>query len=141
MEINDIQDRLIDEFNHCEDWTDKYEMLIAYGIGWSAMEEKFRTDDNAIKGCQSRLWIATEIQDGRMVFYADSDSKIVRGMVAIVLEVLNNQTPEKVAKADLYFLEAIGLSTHLSPVRTNGLATIVKRIYQLAGNYVTHEAD
>lgn len=133
MEMNAIQDRLIREFAPLEDWTEKYENLIAYGMRLPPMDEKHRNEQNAIKGCQSRLWIACEIVGGKMVFHADSNSKIVRGMVALVLEVVNNQPADMIATADLYFLKAIGLTTHLSPVRANGLATIVRRIYELAG--------
>jgi cysteine desulfuration protein SufE len=136
MGINDIQDRIIDEFASLEDSLDKYELLIKHGMQMPVMDNKFKIDKYAIKGCQSRLWIASEVIDGKMIFHADSDSKIVRGMAAVVLKVVNNQSPAQVANVDLYFINKIGLRNHLSPIRANGLATIVKRIYELAKYYV-----
>ena len=141
MEINEIQDQIIDEFASLEDNIDKYELLIWHGIQMPAMDEKYKTEKYALKGCQSKLWIASEVIDGKVIFYADSDSKIVRGMAAVVLKVVNNQPPDQVVKADLYFIKKIGLRNHLSPIRANGLATIVKRIHELAEIYVAEGLD
>jgi len=141
MEINEIQDQIIDEFASLEDNIDKYELLIWHGLQMPPMYEKYRTETYSLKGCQSRLWIASEVIDGKMIFHADSDSKIVRGMAAVVLKVVNNQPPDAVAKTDLYFIKKIGLRNHLSPVRANGLATIVKRIHELAEDYIAEGHD
>jgi cysteine desulfuration protein SufE len=141
MGINEIQDQIIDEFISLEDNIDKYELLIQYGAQMPAMDEKYKTEEYALKGCQSRLWIASEVIDGRMIFHADSDSKIVRGMAAVVLKVVNNHLAGEVAKADLYFIKKIGLRNHLSPIRANGLATIVKRIHELAEIYISEGLD
>jgi len=141
MDINDIQDQIIDEFASLEDRFEKYELLIKHGMQMPAMDKKYKTDRYAVKGCQSRLWIASEVIDGRMIFHADSDSEIVRGMAAVVLKVVNNQSPDQVTKADLYFIYEIGLRNHLSPVRANGLASIVKRIYELAHYSVTQDQE
>lgn len=131
-EINAIQDQIINEFDPLNEWLDRYERLIAFGSEMPRLPETGRTDDNLINDCQSRLWLAAELIDGRLVFYADSEAKITRGIIALVLKVLNNQPPEAVADADLYFLDAIGLTSNLSPSRANGLASILKRINQLA---------
>ena len=141
MEINDIQDRIIDEFALLEDSFDKYELLIKYGMQMPVMDNKFKIDKYAIKGCQSRLWITAEVINGKMIFHVDSDSKIVRGMSAVVLKVVNNQSPAQVANVDLYFINKIGLRNHLSPIRANGLATIVKRIYEFAEYYVRQDLE
>jgi cysteine desulfuration protein SufE len=138
MGMNEIQDQIVDEFAALEDSIDKYKLLIRHGALMPAMDNKFRIDKYAIKGCQSKLWIASDVIDGNMTFHADSDSKIVRGMAAVVLKVVNNQPPDKVAKVDLYFINRIGLQNHLSPVRANGLATIVKRIRELADDYLNY---
>lgn len=139
MEINDIQDQIIDEFALLEDSFDKYELLIKYGMQMPVMDNKFKIDKYAIKGCQSRLWIAAEVINGKMIFHVDSDSKIVRGMSAVLLKVVNNQSPAQVANVDLYFIKKIGLKNHLSPTRANGLATIVNRIYEFAEYYVRQD--
>ena len=141
MDINAIQDQIIDEFSDYEDKMDKYQHLISYGMQLPAMDKKYRTEKYNISGCQSRLWIASERINGKIIFHAESDSQIVRGMVAVVLKVVNHQPPEKITNTDLYFLDAIGLSNHLSPVRANGLATIVKRVYELAGSYVEEDVN
>ena len=130
--INDIQDQIIEEFAPLNEWFDRYERLIAFGSEMPPLPETGRTDDNLINDCQSRLWLAADLIAGRLVFYAHSEAKITRGIIALVLKVVNNQPPEAVADADLYFLDAIGLTTNLSPSRANGLASILKRINQLA---------
>ena len=141
MNINKIQDQIIDEFARMEDLYDKYELLVAYGKQIPAMDNKYKTEKNEIKNCQSRLWIACEIVDSKMIFHVYSDSEIVRGMAAVVLKVVNNQTPQVVAENDLYFIKGIGLNTLLSPIRANGLATMVKRINELADNCVAEDRE
>ena len=131
-EINDIQDQIIEEFAPLNEWFDRYERLIAFGSEMPRLPETGRTDDNLINDCQSRLWLAADLIAGRLVFYADSEAKITRGIIALVLKVVNNQPPEAVADADLYFLDAIGLTSNLSPSRANGLASILKRVNHLA---------
>lgn len=139
MEINNIQDRIIEEFAALEDLYDKYELLIKYGLQMPAMDKKYKTEKNAIKNCQSRLWIAYEMVDDKMIFHADSDSEIVRGMAAVILKVVNNQTPKFVTKNKLYFINKMGLKTLLSPIRANGLSTIVKHINALAEKQIDQD--
>ncbi|MDZ7797045.1 MAG: SufE family protein [Candidatus Marinimicrobia bacterium] len=125
-------DHILDAFAHSEDWFDKYEILIKMGSELSVMDEKDKTDDNAISGCQSRLWIKARLKDGKIYFSGDSDAKITRGILAVVLYVADQQPPKKIVDIDWGFLDRIGLSTHLSPARANGLTSILKRIRQLA---------
>ncbi|MFP4531894.1 MAG: SufE family protein [Desulfobacterales bacterium] len=135
-EINEIQDQIIEEFAPLNEWFDRYERLIAFGSELPRLAETERTDENLINDCQSRLWLAAHLIDGRLVFYADSEAKITRGIIALVLKVVNKQPPGAVADADLYFLDAIGLTSNLSPARANGLASILKRINQLARQHI-----
>jgi cysteine desulfuration protein SufE len=138
MNINEKQEKLIKEFSHFNDWFEKYELLIEFGRKMPPMERHFRNEANLIKGCQSSLWIASEIVDGKILYYADSDAKITRGIAAVVLQVVNHQHPEEIVGTELYFLKAIGLTTNLSPSRSNGLAAMLKRIVELAkGQYST----
>jgi len=140
MKIDKIQDRLIEEFALLKEWFDKYEHLIELGKQLPLLDEKYKTEENLISGCQSRLWITAELVDGKIVFHADSDAKITRGIIAVVLKVVNNQPPEEVAKVELYCLDAIGLTSNLSPSRANGLASIIKRIYDLANIFVEQDS-
>jgi cysteine desulfuration protein SufE len=128
MTINAIQDKIIEEFSALDDWIDKYEYLINLGKELNPLAADLKTEDNAIKGCQARVWISVELKNGKMIFSADSDALITKGLIALLLRVLNNQTPEDIVNSDLYFIEKIGLSSHLSPSRANGLASIVKHI-------------
>jgi len=136
MSINEIQDEIIEEFNDFEDWMDKYQMLIDLGNDLEPLDEKYKTEDNLIDGCQSRVWVQCDLIDGKMHLQAESDALIVKGIVALLLRVLSDQTPQDILDTDLYFVEQIGLSEHLSPTRANGLVAMIKqiRLYALAYN-------
>ena len=134
MTINEIQDEIIAEFEDFDDWMDRYQMLIEQGSAMEPIDEKLKTNDNLIDGCQSRVWVAPEMKDGRMYIHAESDALIVKGIVALLVRVFNGQTPKDILEADLYFIPRIGLNDHLSPTRSNGLAAMIKqiRLYALA---------
>lgn len=128
MSINEIQDEIIEEFNDFEDWMDKYQMLIDLGNDLEPLDEKYKTEDNLIDGCQSRVWVQCDLIDGKMHLQAESDALIVKGIVALLLRVLSDQTPQDILDTELYFIEQIGLSEHLSPTRANGLLAMIKQI-------------
>ncbi len=128
MKINEIQDQLVEDFELYDDWADKYEYLIELGKGLSPMEEQYKTEDNRIHGCQSRVWLHAYMEDGLLKFEADSDAIITKGIVGLLVKVLSGHPPKEIAEADLYFLKAIGLQEHLSPTRANGLVSMVKQI-------------
>lgn len=137
MTINERQDEIIEEFECLDDWMDKYQMLIDLGGELEPLPEQYKTEQNLIDGCQSRVWVQCETsseENGEKVMHlqADSDALIVKGIVALLLRVLNDQRPEDVLNADLYFIERIGLHEHLSPTRSNGLLSMVKRIRTMA---------
>ncbi|MDD2191675.1 MAG: SufE family protein [Bacteroidales bacterium] len=134
MTINEIQNEIIEEFSMFEDWMDKYNYLIELGRDCPIIEEKDKKETNLINGCQSRVWVSAEMVDGKMVIKADSDAVITKGIVTLLLRVFNNQKPQDIYDADLHFIEEIGLSTHLSPTRSNGLLSMIKQIklYALA---------
>lgn len=136
MKINEIQDEIIEEFSEFDDWMDKYQMLIDLGNDLAPLDEKYKTESNLIDGCQSRVWVQCDYEGGLIKLQADSDALIVKGIVALLLRVLSNQTPKDILDADLYFVNEIGLSEHLSPTRANGLVAMIKqiRIYALAYN-------
>ena len=133
MTINERQNEIIEEFDSLDDWMDKYQMLIDLGGELEALPEQYKTDQNLIDGCQSRVWVYCETssdENGVKVMHlqADSDALIVKGIVALLLRVLNDQRPEDVLNADIYFIERIGLHEHLSPTRSNGLLAMIQRI-------------
>lgn len=132
--INELQDEVIEEFSDFEDWMDKYQMLIDLGNDLEKLDDKYKTQQNLIDGCQSRVWVQCDYVDGKLVFSADSDSLIVKGIIALLVRVLSGQTPKEILDADLYFIDKIGLREHLSPTRSNGLLAMVKQIkaYALA---------
>ena len=134
MTINETQDKIIEEFTALDDWMDRYQMLIDLGEEQAPLADADKTEQNLIDGCQSRVWIVCEEKDGRLHFRADSDALIVKGLVALVLQVVNDHRPDEIYAADLYFIERIGLRDHLSPTRSNGLLAMVKqiRMYALA---------
>ncbi len=134
MTINETQDEIIEEFTALDDWMDRYQMLIDLGEEQAPLADADKTEQNLIDGCQSRVWILCEEKDGRLHFRADSDALIVKGLVALVLQVVNDHRPDEIYAADLYFIERIGLRDHLSPTRSNGLLAMVKqiRMYALA---------
>lgn len=134
MAINDIQDEIIEEFSAFDDWMDKYQLLIDLGNEQPPLDEKYKTEGNLIDGCQSRVWLQADYEDGVLRFTAESDALIVKGIVALLIRVLSGHTPQEILDADLYFIEEIGLKEHLSPTRSNGLVAMVKqiRMYALA---------
>ena len=134
MTINETQDEIIEEFTALDDWMDRYQMLIDLGEEQAPLVDADKTEQNLIDGCQSRVWILCEEKDGKLHFRADSDALIVKGLVALVLQVVNDHRPDEIYAADLYFIERIGLRDHLSPTRSNGLLAMVKqiRMYALA---------
>ncbi len=132
MMINKIQDEIIEEFDQFDDWMDRYGLLIDEGNGLPALDEKFKTPQNLIEGCQSRVWFQVDLIDGKMQIQGESDAILVKGIVALLLRVLNNQTPQAVLDTDLYFIDKIGLKEHLSPTRSNGLLAMVKQIKMYA---------
>ena len=134
MTINETQDEIIEEFSGFDDWMDKYQLLIDLGNEQEPLDEKYKTESNLIDGCQSRVWLQADYNDGLIHFSAESDALIVKGIVALLIRVLSDHTPQEILDADLYFIEEIGLKEHLSPTRSNGLVAMVKqmRMYALA---------
>ena len=132
--IDEIQDEIIEEFSGFDDWMDKYALLIDLGNSLPPMDEKYKTPENLIEGCQSRVWLQADYSDGRIDFEAESDAIIVKGIVSLLVRVLSGRTPDEILNAQLYFIEKIGLTEHLSPTRSNGLVAMVKqmRMYALA---------
>jgi cysteine desulfuration protein SufE len=130
--ISHTQDELIEEFGLFEDWADKYEYLIDLGKKLLPMSESFKTEENVIKGCQSKVWLHAEKQGDLVVFQADSEAIIVKGMISMLIRVLSNHTPEEIMKADLYFIDQIGMSQHLAQTRSNGLVAMVKQMKNYA---------
>ena len=134
MSINEIQDEIIEEFAEFTEWMDKYQMLIDLGNDLNALDPAYKNDQNLIDGCQSRVWLQCDIKDGKLVFTADSDALITKGIIALLIRVVSGHTPKEILDTDLYFIERIGLHQHLSPTRSNGLLSMVKKIkaYALA---------
>ena len=134
MTINEIQDEIIEEFCGLDDWMDKYQLLIDLGNEQEPLDEKYKTEQNLIDGCQSRVWLQADYEDGIIYFSAESDALIVKGIVSLLIRVLSGHTPQEILDADLYFIDEIGLKEHLSPTRSNGLVAMVKqmRVYALA---------
>ena len=132
--INDIQDEIIEEFAGLDDWMDKYQLLIDMGNEQQPLPEQYKTEQNLIDGCQSRVWLQADYEDGVINFRAESDALIVKGIVSLLIRVLSGHTPQEILDADLYFIDEIGLKEHLSPTRSNGLLAMVKqmRAYALA---------
>ena len=134
MTINEAQDEVIAEFSDFDDWMDRYQLLIDLGNEQAPLDEKYKTDQNLIEGCQSRVWLQADEVDGKLVFQAESDALIVKGIIALLIKALSGHTPDEILNADLYFIDRIGLREHLSPTRSNGLLAMVKqmRMYALA---------
>ncbi|MDD6820990.1 MAG: SufE family protein [Paraprevotella sp.] len=134
MTINEIQDEIIQEFADFDDWMDRYQLLIDLGSSQPKLDDKYKTEQNLIDGCQSRVWLQADMKDGLLHFQAESDALIVKGIVALLVRVLSDHTPEEILGADLYFIESIGLREHLSPTRSNGLLSMLKqmKLYALA---------
>ena len=134
MTIKEIQEEIIDEFSMFDDWMERYEYLIEIGKSLPLIDESFKLDENLIVGCQSKVWLHSEIKDDIIKFTADSDAILTKGLVAILLRVFNNQSAKEILDSDLYFIDEIGLKEHLSPTRANGLVSMIKQIklYALA---------
>lgn len=130
--INETQDELIEEFGLFEDWADKYEYLIDLGKKLSPMNDAFKTEENVIKGCQSKVWLHAEKQGDQVVFFADSEAIIVKGMISMLIRVLSNHKAAEIMQADLYFIDQIGMSQHLAQTRSNGLVAMVKQMKNYA---------
>ncbi len=128
MSINEVQDEVIAEFNDFDDWMDRYQLLIDLGNEQEPLDDKYKTEQNLIEGCQSRVWLQADEENGRIVFQAESDALIVKGIISLLIKVLSGHTPDEILNADLYFIDKIGLKEHLSPTRSNGLLSMVKQM-------------
>jgi cysteine desulfuration protein SufE len=128
MTIFDNEQKIINEFSIFEDWMDKYNYLIDMGKTLSIIDEQYKTDQYLISGCQSRVWLSAEMKDGKVIFKADSDAVITKGIINLLIRVLSNQTPEDIIATNLDFIDRIGLKDHLSPTRSNGLTSMIKQM-------------
>ena len=140
--INELQDEVIEEFSDFDDWMDKYQLLNALGTAQQPLAPIYKTEQNLIDGCQSRGWLQADLVDGKVVFQAESDALIVKGIISLLIQVVSGHTPDEILESDLYFIEKIGLKEHLSPTRSNGLLAMVKqmRMYALAFKAKMQEA-
>jgi cysteine desulfuration protein SufE len=134
-EIQEIQNEIVDEFSMFEDWMQRYEYMIELGKGLDPMEESHKTDDNIIKGCQSRVWVHANMKEDKIVFTADSDAIITKGIIAILIRAFSNQKPKAILEANTAFIDEIGLKEHLSPNRANGLVSMIKQLKNYAIAY------
>ncbi len=143
MTIEETQQEIIDEFSDIDDWMDRYAYIIDLGNALPPIDEKYKTPSHLIEGCQSRVWLNAEEIDGKVHYTADSDAIIVKGIISLLIKVLNDHTPDEILNADLRFIDEIGLSEHLSPTRSNGLVAMVKqmRMYALAFKTRDEAAD
>ncbi|GAO28013.1 SufE family protein [Geofilum rubicundum] len=134
MNIKEIQDEIVEEFSMLTDWMDRYSLLIEMGNELDNFDETYRTEQNLIEGCQSKVWLHAWIEDGRIRFMADSDAIIVKGIVSLLIKVMDDRSPDEILQSELFFVDKIGLKEHLSPTRSNGLVSMIKqmRMYALA---------
>jgi cysteine desulfuration protein SufE len=139
MTINEIQDEIIEEFDLFDDWEGKYEYIIDLGKKLTKLADEYKTEDNIIKGCQSTVWLHAYMSDDKLIFEADSEAIIVKGLVSMLVKVLTNHTPNEIMNADLYFIEKVGLASHLAQTRSNGLASMVKQMKAYAVAYQAKE--
>lgn len=139
--INELQDEVIEEFSDFDDWMDKYQLLIDLGNEQEPLDEKYKTEQNLIDGCQSRVWLQADIEDGNVVFQAESDALIVKGIIALLIKVVSGHTPDEILNSNLYFIEKIGLKEHLSPTRSNGLLAMVKQMRMYALTFKAKQAE
>jgi len=139
--INELQDEVIEEFSDFDDWMDKYQLLIDLGNEQEPLDEKYKTEQNLIDGCQSRVWLQADMEDGNVVFQAESDALIVKGIIALLIKVVSGHTPDEILNSDLYFIEKIGLKEHLSPTRSNGLLAMVKQMRMYALTFKAKQAE
>ncbi|TLF46388.1 SufE family protein [Maribacter aurantiacus] len=137
MQVKEIQEEIIDEFSMFDDWMQRYEYMIELGKSLPLIEDAYKTDDNIIKGCQSKVWVHAELQDDKLVFTADSDAIITKGIIAILIRAFSNQKPKDIIEADTDFIDKIGLKEHLSPTRANGLVSMIKQLKLYAVAYQT----
>ncbi len=135
--IKEIQDEIVAEFEMFDDWMQRYEHMIELGKSLPLIEEKYKTEDNLIKGCQSKVWVHAELEGEKLVFTADSDAIITKGIIAILIRAFSNQHPKDIIEADTTFIDEIGLKEHLSPTRANGLVSMVKQLKMYAVAYQT----
>ena len=139
MKIETIQDELIDEFSMFDDWMERYEYMIELGKSLPLIDTRYKTDENIIKGCQSKVWLHSEFKNDKVIFSADSDAIITKGIVAILVRVFSNQSPQEILSANTDFIDTIGLKEHLSPTRANGLVSMIKQIKMYALAYQTQQ--
>jgi cysteine desulfuration protein SufE len=137
MQIAEIENEIIEEFEIFDQWDDKYQYIIDMGKSLPPLDEKYKTPDRLIKGCQSQVWLQTELVDGKIIYHADSDAIITKGLVALMVRVLSDHTPKEIVEAQLTFIGKIGLAEHLSPTRANGLVAMVKQMKMDALAYTT----
>lgn len=135
MTIKERQDEIIDEFSIFSDWMDKYEYIISLGKELPIIDSKKKTEENIIKGCQSQVWLDGQLENGKILFTADSDAIITKGIIALLIRVVSDQTPDEILNNKLYFIDQIGLKEHLSPTRSNGLVSMVKKMKLFALGY------
>ena len=126
--IDQVQDEIVEEFAVFDDWMDKYSLIIEEGNKLEKLDESYKTPNNIIEGCQSRVWLQTDFENGKLYFRAESDAVIVKGLLALVLRIFSGRTPDEIISADLHFLKQIGLTEHLSPTRSNGLLAVIKQV-------------
>ncbi|MDC0570763.1 SufE family protein [Flavobacteriaceae bacterium] len=139
MKIETIQDELIDEFSMFDDWMERYEYMIELGKSLPLIDTRYKTDENIIKGCQSKVWLHSEFKNDKVIFSADTDAIITKGIVAILVRVFSNQSPQEILSANTDFIDTIGLKEHLSPTRANGLVSMIKQIKMYALAYQTQQ--
>ncbi|MCX6249452.1 MAG: SufE family protein [Bacteroidetes bacterium] len=134
MTISEIENQIVTEFSFFEDWMDKYNFIIEMGKSLPLIDNRFKTDQYLITGCQSQVWLYADYRDGKVVFTADSDAIITKGIVHLLIRVLSNQTPEDIIRSEMQFIDVIGLKEHLSPTRSNGLVSMIKqmKLYAMA---------
>lgn len=137
MTIKEKQDQIIEEFELFDDWMEKYEYIIQLGKELPLIDEQYKTEENLIRGCQSRVWLHADYKDGKLFFTGDSDALITKGLVSMVVQVLSGHTPREIADAEIYFIDAIGLRSHLSPTRSNGLLSMLKQMKMYAIAYLS----
>ncbi len=137
MSISEIQEEIVDEFSLFDDWMEKYEHMISLGKSLPLINEEYKTDDNIIKGCQSKVWVHAELENDKLIFTADSDAIITKGIIAILIRAFSNQTPKDIIEANTNFIDEIGLKEHLSPTRANGLVSMIKQLKLYAVAYQT----
>ena len=143
MTINEVQHEIVEEFSVYEDWMDKYSYLIELGNDLKDLDPREKTDEYLIKGCQSRVWLLSDFVNGKIVFRGESDAVIVKGLVALLLRVVSDRTPEEILNNELFFIDEIGLKQHLSPTRSNGLLSMIKqiRLYAVAYNRISEKGE